>query len=126
MSYNNETTIADAYDFLTAVDSNDPVESARYWQDGPEKNAAEARENDWTLKGDWSQVWNDVLDRIAERLYGNDPEVIARASEPGAGDVTLGDATLEQCRTYLQHVGSDEGWIDGGLIGHPGHTVYIG
>lgn len=125
MTTDRQIVIADAYDFLTAVDSNTPVEAARYWQDGPEANAAEARDNDWTLKGDWSEVWDEALDRIAERFHEDAPRIVVRSKQAGVPCADVAAATLEQCVAYLKIVDNDEGWVDGEIVGRPGQAIYI-
>lgn len=111
--------IEDAVTYLSANGNNDLYETIFYWKEGAEENAKEAEENGWSLAGDWSECWDEVLDSIAHDLY------LAQAFiyDSKTGE-EIREATEEECRRYVRLIDNIEGHVDGAEFGLEG-GVYL-
>lgn len=115
-----QAILDDATNFITAGGRNDLAEAAAAYNEGAEAMMDEAKENGWMLVGDWSQVWEDVLDWMLVELYSDGT---ADLYDYKTGEV-LRPATREECRRYIELIDGAEGAVDGKEFGLQG-TVYI-
>lgn len=111
-----------AHSYLRA---NGLMQAAMDWQKGADKMMEDAKAEGWDTKGDWNDVWEDVLDLFAGDFHCDEPRIIIRSKQPGVPNVSGARATVNQCLDYLQLVENAEGWVDGQYFGHPGKVVCL-
>lgn len=116
---NHIETIENAVNFLTANGRNDLAEAASYWQEGATANTREALENEWRVVGDWTEVWDDVLEELAAMLHRDGPVIVNYKTGEG-----MREATTLECYRYLETVENPEGVVDGDFYGY-GFPVFL-